>query len=91
MQPLPLIVLIVLNLPLFGLIAGLFFRREGLLGALRYWFVPDLISLFRGEYIDDQWAEAKLLLYAIVCGLTVWSELGFLEAHFPGVYAYFLP
>lgn len=89
MRPLPLIVLIVLNLPLFGLIAGLFFRREGLLGALRYWCMPDLISLFRGEYIDDQWAEAKLLLYAIVCGLTVWSELDFLEVHFPRVYAYF--
>jgi len=88
-QPLPLLLLVVLNLPLFGLIGSIFFRHEGLLGAVKYWFMPDLVSLFRGEYIDDQWAEAKLLLYAIVCGLTVWSELGFLEAHFPRVYAYF--
>lgn len=90
MNPLPLIVLVVLNLPLFGLLSTIFFHQEGLGGALKYWFMPDLVSLFRGEYIDDQWAEAKLLIYAIVCGLTVVSELNFLEAHFPEVYAYFV-
>jgi hypothetical protein len=89
-NPLPLIVLVVLNLPLFGLLSGIFFHQEGLAGALKYWFMPDLVSLFRGEYIDDQWAETKLLIYAIVCGLTLVSELSFLEAHFPGVYAYFI-
>ena len=90
MNVLPWIVLIALNLPLFGLLSGIFFRQEGLTGAIRYWFMPDLVSLVRGEYIDDQWAEAKLLNYAIVCGLAIWSELGFLEAHLPGVYAYFV-
>ena len=90
MNPLPWIVLIALNLPLFGLLSGIFFRQEGLTDAIKYWFMPDLVSLFRGEYIDDQWAEAKLFIYAIVCGLAIWSELGFLEAHLPGVYAYFV-
>ena len=90
MNLLPWIVLIALNLPLFGLLSGLFFRQEGMAGALKYWCMPDLVSLVRGEYIDDQWAEAKLLIYAIVCGLAIWSELGFLEAHLPGVYAYFV-
>ncbi len=28
-----------------------------------YWFTPDIISLFRGEWAEDQWAEAKLFLY----------------------------
>lgn len=90
MNVLPWIVLIALNLPLFGLLSGIFFRQEGLTGAIKYWFMPDLVSLVRGEYIDDQWAEAKLFIYAIVCGLAIWSELGFLEAHLPGVYAYFV-
>ena len=90
MNVLSWIVLILLNLPLFGLLSGIFFRQEGLAGVLKYWFMPDLVSLFRGEYIDDQWAEAKLLIYAIVCGLAIFSELSFLEAHVPGLYAYFV-
>ena len=89
MNVLPVLVLIALNLPLFGLLSRIFFRQEGLSGALKYCFIPDLISLLRGEYIDDQWAEVKLLLYCIVCGLTIWSELNLLELHFPALYASF--
>jgi len=31
---------------------------------LRFWFQPDIISIFRGESFDDFWREIKLLVWA---------------------------
>jgi hypothetical protein len=31
--------------------------------SLRYWFTPDIVSIFCGEWSDDQWASMKLFLY----------------------------
>ncbi len=39
--------------PIFG-------NSEEFFRCVKFWFMPDLISLFRGEYCDDWWAEAKL-------------------------------
>ena len=34
---------------------------------IRFWFTPDLFSLFRGEWREDWWAEMKLGLW-FMCG-----------------------
>jgi hypothetical protein len=55
------IVLIVLNIPLYKLIFKLFFKdSEDFSESLKYSFTPDIISLFRGEYWKDQMGQAKL-------------------------------
>lgn len=35
--------------------------------SLRYSLTPDLISLFKGEYLKDQFGELKFGLFIIVC------------------------
>lgn len=32
-----------------------------------YWFTPDIISAFRGEWTEDQWAELKFFVYGALC------------------------
>jgi len=32
-----------------------------------YWFTPDIISMFRGEWAEDRWASLKLFLYVALC------------------------
>jgi len=32
-----------------------------------YWFTPDIISLFRGEWMENEWASAKIFLYFAIC------------------------
>jgi len=49
---------------LFGTFFGDF---AGFLECARYWFTPDIISLFRGEWSEDWWASAKLSLYMALC------------------------
>lgn len=34
---------------------------------LEYWFMPDVVSLLRGEYRRDFLGESKLFLFLIVC------------------------
>jgi hypothetical protein len=39
----------------------------GFLECLRYYFTPDVISLFRGQWGEDWWAETKLFVW-VACG-----------------------
>jgi hypothetical protein len=48
-----LLVLVLLFKPIFG---GL----DGFMECVRFWFTPDVFSLFRGEWGEDFWAEMKL-------------------------------
>ena len=50
---------------------GFFFDGlDDFLECVRYYFTPDILSLFRGEYSEDWWAELKLGLWI---GLSVGS------------------
>lgn len=33
---------------------------DDFLECVRYYFTPDIVSLFRGEYSEDRWSEIKL-------------------------------
>ncbi len=52
-------VLVLLFKPVFG-------NKSEFFRCLRYYFTPDIISLFRGKYWQDQWAELKLGLWLIL-------------------------
>jgi hypothetical protein len=55
------------------LLFRVFFPEPGDFGqSLRYWITPDIVSIFRGEWSDDQWASMKLLVYV---GLSIGSGI----------------
>ena len=61
-------VLAVVNIPIYLGLGSVFFGDwAGFFDCLRFWFTPDWISLFNGEYFDDHWAEMKLFLFAAIC------------------------
>ena len=77
-------VLVIVLSVLAGLASmALFFRwffgdREEFFECIRFWLTPDIISLFRGEWGDDWWAEWKLgfwFLMGIVPGVLVYMGL----------------
>ena len=44
---------------------------------VKFWFTPDIISLFRGQFYDDMWAEMKLILWLVVtigCGCGIYAK-----------------
>jgi hypothetical protein len=42
------------------------------LECVRYWLTPDIVSLFRGEWAEDQWASMKLF---VDCAVSIGSGL----------------
>lgn len=49
-------------------VAALLFRAffddwNGFWNCVRFWLTPDIFSLFRGEWVEDRWAEVKLAVY----------------------------
>lgn len=53
----------------FKAIFRLFFpTSEDFNESVRYYFTPDVISLFRGEYWQDRAAQFRLGLFILVCG-----------------------
>lgn len=71
-----LIILIVANIPIYFGIGWLLFDDWYDFGdAIRFWLTPDLISLIRGEWGEDWWAEMKLGIWAGACILCVSLEL----------------
>ena len=52
---------------LFLLFRPLFGDASGFWECIRFWFTPDIFSLFRGEWGQDWWAEMKLGFW-LFCG-----------------------
>ncbi|NMO97025.1 hypothetical protein HII30_14760 [Paenibacillus lemnae] len=65
-----LIMLMILNLPVYRFLYRLLFiNRDDLNESIKYTFTPDIISLFRGRYIKDWIGETKLTFFLFICGL----------------------
>ena len=72
------IILMVLDIPLFIFIGKLMFGSwSDFWEAIVFWFTPDILSAFTGEYWDDVWAEAKLFVFGLICAACVYGELLF--------------
>ncbi len=37
------------------------------LECVRYWLMPDLISMFHGVFMNDFWGTTKLVIFAMLC------------------------
>ena len=64
--------LIALNVPLYVILARLFFHSlDDFCDAIYFWVRPDILSLFSGEFWTDHWNEMKLGIWVALCmGLT---------------------
>ena len=58
-----IVILALLFKPFFG-DAGNFWRCVG------FWFTPNIISWFRGEWSEDYWSEMKLVFWLFCGGLS---------------------
>ncbi|MGJ8637887.1 MAG: hypothetical protein ACSHYA_00715 [Opitutaceae bacterium] len=64
MEFIPIIAAVVAGfLVLFASFRFFFECRDDFFDAIRHWFTPDIISLFRGEWAEDQWNELKLFFW----------------------------
>lgn len=68
-----IIVVSISSLPMYGLIARIFFgdKLETLGEAIKYVLTPDLVSLFKGRYVDDYWHSFKFGAFLVTCVLWV--------------------
>lgn len=72
------------DIPLFYLAGMVFFGSwDAFWSCVRFWLTPDILSMFRGEFVDDWWAEFKLWLWFSSCAGLVWLELALLDAYLP--------
>jgi hypothetical protein len=77
------IILVAANLPVYlGLIWVWFKDSEEFVQAILFWVKPDILSLFRGEYVDDRWAEIKLGFWAASCAACVVGEAQLIRYYF---------
>jgi hypothetical protein len=69
------IILMVANLPLYGLVGWVLFKDwDNFWDCVKFWLTPDIISLFRGEWMEDQWAQMKLFVWLALCAGAVLAE-----------------
>ncbi len=81
MDALPVIVAIIAGCLALYFTFGLFFScRDDLFEAMRHWFTPDIISMFRGEWAEDMWNETKLFFWMAVGGLAAYGAFTFTES-----------
>jgi hypothetical protein len=60
---------IVVGVGVAAVLFRLFFEdRDDFFECVRYYFTPDIISMFRGEWGEDWWGETKLMVYLILSG-----------------------
>lgn len=55
----------------------LFDDLDEFLHCVKFWLTPDIISLFRGQYYEDMWAEIKLILWLAItigCGYGIYVK-----------------
>jgi hypothetical protein len=69
------IVLAIVSWPVYYLVFKLFFDSwDDFKECIYFWFKPDLLSLFHGEYWKDWWSELKLSMYFISCIFCLYCE-----------------
>lgn len=78
-----LVILLIVNLPVFWLFGWVLFREwDEFADCVRFWLTPDILSAFRGEFINDMWAEMRLGLWVALCGGAIYGEYYLLAKYF---------
>ncbi|WP_028551565.1 hypothetical protein [Paenibacillus sp. UNC451MF] len=75
-----LILLFIINYPVYRFIFKLFFYdADEFEESVRYSFTPNFISFFRGEYWKDKFSTVKLQAYSLVCIIVVVLEFALIN------------
>jgi hypothetical protein len=62
-----LVVSVVVAVLMAGLLYRLFFKDFGdFVECVRFYFQPDIISMFRGELVDDWWGSTKFVVWLLI-------------------------
>ncbi len=70
-----LVVLALVNIPLYLFLGKMLFGNwDGFVEVIRYVIMPDILSLFKGEYLEDYWAELKFFCFIVLCIGCVFAE-----------------
>ena len=70
------VVLIILHIPISFFIGKLFWKSwNDFFYSLRFWFTPEVISIFRGEWEEDWFETFKLLLWGLFCFAFFYGEV----------------
>jgi len=60
--------LLVLNIPIYSKIFHFIFAdSDDFKESVRYYFTPDIVSLFRGKYWKDRIGEFKISIFIMAC------------------------
>ena len=78
-----IIVLAFLNIPVYLFLGKVLFGCwDNFWEAVRFWIQPDSISLFKGEYGEDFFAELKLGFFILLCIGSVAGEFYLIHRFF---------
>ena len=78
-----IIILAIGNIPIYFLLGKVLFTdKEGFFEAIKFWFKPDILSWFNGEYWDDRTAEFKLGMLLLGSVMVVVGEYQFITRFF---------
>jgi hypothetical protein len=70
-----ILILLVVNFPIYRFLHGLIFSSlEDSDESLRYSLTPNIISFFRGEYLEDKIGTMRLSFYLFLCAIPIFLE-----------------
>lgn len=77
LSPVVIFGVVVVNVPVWLYLGKVFFGDWEEFGrCIKFWLTPDAFSFFNGQWDEDRWAEMKLGVYFLVCGLLVACQFG---------------
>lgn len=86
LTPWVLIVLAILNTPVYyGLYRLIFRDAEDLMNSIWFWFKWDTWSLFDGTFFEDMWREIRLSMFGALSAGAVYGECYLLNTLFTPV------
>jgi len=70
-----LIVLIILNIPVYILFGKLFFKSRDDFGeAVAMILTPEIVAVFQGDFWNRWWVGSKMMMWLLLCFATVYFE-----------------
>lgn len=70
-----ILILLLVNIPLYKIIfKQIFTDTDDALESIKYFFTPDIFSLFKGKYLKDKFSEFKLGIFIFLCFILVLVE-----------------
>lgn len=86
MKILLFIIIAAVNIPVYKKVFNFFFESmEDFNESMRFVFTPDLISLFRREYINDWYGEMKVSFFLLTCVFIVFLQYFILSRIFDAI------